>query len=232
MTALPSRGDEQRRGRHLQAQTGMGMSIAGPDPKQHEARRLSKLLADHVRSLTGDRVSLGDIANFLGTRSIGAWLLVLALPMVLPVPAPGISVLFGVPLIILSVQLMLGYRRAWIPGPLARRSIARADYGAMVDRMLPSLRRFERMVRPRASWLANDWAKVPVGLICVVLATIITLPIPLGHIAPGTAICLLALGLMEHDGVVIGVGFVAAVVALVCVASAGAVNAVHHWFIG
>jgi len=50
----------------------------------------------------------------------------------------------------------------------------------------------------------------------------------------GTAICLLALGLMEHDGVVIGVELVAAVLALVdvTVASAGAVNAVHHWFIG
>jgi hypothetical protein len=52
--------------------------------------------------------------------------------------------------------------------------------------------------------------------------------------APGTAICLLALGLMEHDGVVIGLGFVAAAVALVIVsvASAGAVNAVHYWFTG
>jgi hypothetical protein len=49
-----------------------------------------------------------------------------------------------------------------------------------------------------------------------------------------TAICLLALGLMERDGVVIGVGFVAAVLALVIVslASTGAVNAVHHWFSG
>src|SRR6266853_306323 len=100
MTALPSRGDEQRRGWHLQAQTGMGMSIAGPDPRQHDARRLSELLAAHVRSLMGDSVSLGDIANFLGARSIGAWLLMLALPMVLPVPAPGISVRFGVPLMI------------------------------------------------------------------------------------------------------------------------------------
>jgi hypothetical protein len=63
---------------------------------------------------------------------------------------------------------------------------------------------------------------------------IITLPVPLGHVAPGTAICLLALGLMERDGVVIGIGFVAAVLAvlIVTLASAGAVNAMHHWFSG
>jgi hypothetical protein len=29
---------------------------------------------------------------------------------------------------------------------------------------------------------------------------------PVGHIAFGTAICWLALGLMKHDGVVIGIG--------------------------
>ena len=75
---------------------------------------------------------------------------------------------------------------------------------------------------------------MPVGVICFVLAAIITLPIPLGHLAPGTAICLLALGLMEHDGIVIGVGFTAAVLAFVIVtlASAGAVDALRHWFLG
>jgi hypothetical protein len=66
------------------------------------------------------------------------------------------------------------------------------------------------------------------------LNQIITLPIPLGHVAPGTAICLLALGLMERDGIVIGIRFVAAVLAvlIVTLTSAGAVTAVHHWFSG
>jgi hypothetical protein len=179
-------------------------------------------------------VSLGEIVNCLGERSIGACLLVLALPMVLPVQLPGISSLFGVPLMILSAQLMLGSRRAWTPGPLARRSIARADYAAMVGRMLPTLRRCERIVRPRAAWLANDWVKRPIGLICFVLATIIVFPIPLGHVLPGMAICLLALGLTEHDGVVIGLGFAATALALVIVAaaSAGVFALAHHWFAG
>ena len=205
-----------------------------PDPEQHDARSLSALLAEHARTVASERVSLADIADFLGTRSIGAWLLILALPMVLPVPAPGISVLFGIPLMMISAQLALGGRRAWLPAFILRKSMARADYVALMARMQPAVERLERLVRPRAFWLANDWAKMPIGLICLVLAMIITLPIPLGHVAPGSAICLLALGLMERDGVVIGIGFVAAVLALVIVtlASAGAVNALHQWFIG
>jgi hypothetical protein len=200
-----------------------------PDPEHHDARGLSELLAEHARTVRSERFSLADIADFLGPRSIGAWLLFLALPMALPVPMPGISILFGVP----SVQLALG-RRAWLPAFVLRRPIWRTDYVALVARMQPALERFERLVRPRASLLASDWAKVPVGVTCFVLAAIITLPIALGHLAPGTAICLLALGLMEHDGIVIGVGFAAAVLAFVIVtlASTGAVNALHHWLIG
>ena len=205
-----------------------------PDPDHHNARGLSELLAEHARTVASERVSLADIADCLGPRSIGAWLLILALPMVLPVPAPGISVLFGIPLMMISGQLALGGRRAWLPAFILRQSMARADYVALVARMRPAVERFERLVRPRAAWLATDWTKIPIGLICLLLAAIITLPIPLGHVAPGTAICLLALGLMERDGVVIGSGFAAAALALVIVtvASAGAVNAVHHWFMG
>jgi len=205
-----------------------------PDPGHHDARGLSELLAEHARTVRSERVSLADIADVLGTRSIGAWLLILASPMVLPVPAPGISVLFGVPLMIISAQLALGGRRAWLPAVILRQSMARKDYVALMVHVQPAVEHFERIVRPRALWLANDWAKIPIGLSCLVLAMIITLPIPLGHVAPGTAICLLALGFMERDGVVIGIGFVAAVLALVIVtlASAGAVNALHHWFIG
>ena len=55
-------------------------------------RGLSELLAEHAATIKSSRVSLGDIADLRGTRSIGVWLLVLALPMVLPGPVPGISV--------------------------------------------------------------------------------------------------------------------------------------------
>ena len=135
---------------------------------------------------------------------------------------------------IISAQLALGARRPWLPAFILRQSMTRADYVLLIARMQPAVERFERLVRPRASWLANDWAKIPIGLICFVLAAIITLPIPLGHLAPGAAICLLALGLMEHDGIVVGIGFATAVLAflIVTLASASAVGAVRHWFLG
>ena len=193
--------------------------------------RLSDLLMRQAAMVTSERVTLGDMAEFLGDRSIGGLLLVLALPMALPVPAPGISVLFGVPLIVISAQLALGYRRPWLPARLARRSVTRSSFTAIVYRILPTLRRLERIVRPRAGWLAGSWARVPAGIICLVLAVIITLPVPLGHVVPGTAISVLALGLIERDGIAIAAGiFIAALgLVLVIIASAGILNAARLW---
>lgn len=198
-----------------------GVTARAPDQPQ----RLSDVLLD-CANMAPERVSLAAVARILGRRSIGALLLVLALPVALPIPAPGLSVLFGVPLIVLSAQLMLGRRRAWLPAPLARRSISRAEFVALIERAMPALRRMERTIRPRLEWLAGDWAMAPVGAVCLVLAVIITLPVPLGHVVPGMAISLLALGLVERDGLAIGLGLTTAVAALALVAAASKAIAV------
>lgn len=196
------------------------------DPFPH----LSNALQSIAVSGTGD-LDLATISRQLGRRSIGALLLVLALPMVLPVPAPGISVLFGVPMILVSAQLMLGRRSAWLPQRVARRSIGRADFVAFVERAMPTLRYLERIIRPRITWLAGDWAMIPVGAVCLILAAIIALPVPFGHLVPGAAIAVLAMGVIEKDGLAIGAGLVMALIGLIIVvlASAGLVAALRTW---
>jgi hypothetical protein len=180
----------------------------------------SDALEMFAETITSERIDLATISRFMGQRSIAALLLVLALPMVVPIPVPGPSVLFGVALILVSAQLFFRRRYVWLPQRLARCSVPRSDFIAFVKRSLPVLRALERLVRPRISWLSAEWATVPVGAVCVLLATIIALPIPLGHVAPGIAISVLALGLIEADGLVIGLGLIAASLAVVIVAVA------------
>jgi len=203
-----------------------GLSGAGV-PFSH----LSSALQSMAGSNSG-RFDLGTISRQLGRRSIGALLLVLALPMALPIPTPGLSVLFGIPLILVSAQLMLGRRSAWLPQRVARRSVARADFIALVDKALPILHRVERIVRPRVAWMVGNWAMVPVGAVCLVLAVIIALPVPLGHVVPGAAISVMALGVIERDGIAIGTGLITALIGLtiVVLASAELVANLRAWF--
>ena len=167
-----------------------------------------------------ERVELGTISQLMGSRSIGALLLFFALPMVLPIPMPGISIVFGIPLIVISVQLLFGHRHAWLPARLARRSIARIDLSVYIQKALPTLHRIESVLRPRIEGLTGNKAMRLVGSACLILALIITLPIPFGHLVPGLAISAMALGLIERDGLIVGAGLFIALIALLIVAMA------------
>jgi hypothetical protein len=59
-----------------------------------------------------------------------------------------------------------------------------AGFLRLVEHLLPALRRLERVLRPRMAWLAGDWASILVGLTCLVLPIIITLPIPWSSLYP------------------------------------------------
>jgi hypothetical protein len=173
-----------------------------------------RLLAGAV---TSERLKLSTIAQFMGRRSVGALLLILALPMVVPIPAVGTSVLFGIPLILISAQLSLARRQVWLPKRLANVSIKRSDFAAFVDAALPMLRRAEWLVRPRVLWMTDNWVMVPVSVVCMALSIIIALPIPLGHMLPGLAICVFALGILERDGLAIAPGLMTSMIALTVV---------------
>lgn len=215
------------------------MRVAAGNDSRHQTPEaplghitFSDRLAHLVSEFPADRVGVGALVNALGRRSIGAVLLVLALPMALPVPTPGFSILFGVPLILVSVQMVLGRRTVWLPAAIAAKSVRRSDLFALINRALPLLRRLERVVHPRLACLATGWMLIPVGAICAVLGVIIALPIPLGHVGPGTAISILALGLIERDGLTIGLGMLAAAVAtaVVVAATLGLAGGVYAWF--
>ena len=192
---------------------------------------LSAILEIRANALDGKRVSMGELLTLLDDRSIWALLLLLALPMAIPIPAPGLSVPFGACMVLISVQLALGRDHAWIPERLGRRSMEVSAFTKVVRSVLPTLRRLEKIVRPRRRWLAGDWMRIPVGVICLILALIITLPIPLGHVVPGTAIALFSLGMMERDGITVWAGLVTTLagIALVILASQGVYAGFDHW---
>jgi len=72
-----------------------------------------------------------------------------------------------------------------------------------------------RLVRPgRMQALAGDGVSYVLGLPVFVLAVAVALPIPFGNIIPVTAICFMALGLIERDGLIVLLGLLLTVVAL------------------
>lgn len=175
-------------------------------------RPLSALLREIADDSTRERVSVGDLLAALRDRALGALLFVFAFPNALPLP-PGSSSVLGAPLLFLAAQLALG-RPPWLPRLIAERSMTRADFAVLVDRIAPWLARAERLLRPRLSVLAAPPFEYVVGLVCLALAVILVLPIPLGNMLPALAITVLALGILERDGVWVLAGLAIAVLAV------------------
>jgi hypothetical protein len=174
--------------------------------------KLSDILTELAGEPSRDRVSVADLVALMGDRACAAFMFIFALPNVLPTP-PGVSTLLGTPLVILAAQLTLG-RRPWLPKVITARSMPRKDLVALVGRVAPWLAKAERLLKPRASALARPPAEYAVGGICVILAVILLLPIPLGNMVPALAVCLFSLGILERDGIWILAGLVATAAAV------------------
>ncbi|MBB3773206.1 hypothetical protein FHS55_003837 [Angulomicrobium tetraedrale] len=185
-----------------------GAEEAPPD----DTTRLSQILNRIASDSTQERIAIGDFLRVLQERAFGPLLLIFALPNVIPTP-PGTSTVLGAPLVFLTLQLALG-RSPWLPPLISRRSIARKDFAAFVAKATPWLARAERLLRPRLGLFAHPPAEYLVGFICFVLAVVLILPIPLGNMLPALAICILALGILERDGIWILIGAVVAIASL------------------
>nr|WP_198139722.1 MULTISPECIES: exopolysaccharide biosynthesis protein [Chelativorans] len=160
-----------------------------------------------------ERISVNDLVVAMGDRAFGALMLVFALPNVLPTP-PGTSGLLGLPLVYLAAQLMLG-QRPWLPKFIGSRSIRREDFAAFIERAAPWLRRAERLLRPRLVFLVSPAAERLVGAVCLVLAIVLFLPVPLGNMLPALSISVFSFGILGRDGLWVICGVLLAVISAV-----------------
>lgn len=172
---------------------------------------LSALLQGLAQRPGRERIAVRDLIDALGERALGALLFLFAVPNVLPVP-PGTSAVLGLPLVFLAAQLMLG-QRPWLPALLAGRSMSQADFAATVQRIMPWVQRGERLLRPRLGWPVRPPLEYAIGAVCMVLAVVLTLPVPLGNVLPAVSISLLALAIVERDGLCVLAGMGVALLA-------------------
>lgn len=206
-----------------------------PASERPRPRRLSEILTDLADDPARDRIAIADIRDAMGDRAFGALMFVFAVPNTLPVNAPGVSVVLGIPLLFLSLQLMLGFAVPWLPRKVVQATITRPRFAKAMNVIVPWMRRAERLSKPRWSLLASGFAERIIGLVCVVLSAVLILPVPFGNIGPGFAVCVLAFALLERDGKASLTGLATSAAALVLtwgviVAIVKAVSLiVRHW---
>lgn len=161
-----------------------------------------------LASQDGDRLTVGDIVAVLRDRAFALLVVLLGLPNCLPMPPP-IPLVCGLLLLLVAVQIAAGMSAPWLPRRLLGRSIARQDVERAVRRAVPVLQRLERWSRPRMRVFESALGMRGMGLALLTLAMALIVAAPIiGQIPLGLAVCLVGLGLVERDGVVVIAGLV------------------------
>ena len=181
---------------------------------------LSEILRE-LSERAAPTVSVGELMECFGGRAMGALLLIFGLFCILPLP-PGSTTLLGAPLVLLAPQLMFGAGAPWLPAKVRAQTIATADLKRGLPKVLRWLERAEALSRPRLLFLFSAWGQRIVGLVCTVLALVLILPIPLGNMLPAASVSVLALALVQRDGVLAILGY-----ALACLSGGVLVLAAH-----
>lgn len=144
----------------------------------------------------------------LRDRAFAILVVLLGLPNCLPMPPP-IPLVCGLLLALVAVQILAGRSAPWLPSALLRRSVPQDAVARAVARALPVLEKLERWSRPRIELLDSPLAHRLIGfvLFAFALGLIVAAPV-IGQIPLGLGVCLIGLGLVERDGVVVVAGLV------------------------
>jgi hypothetical protein len=192
----------------------LGERFSLPSSIAQPPLRTSEVLCEFARSRTAERVTVGEIVEALGDRGIGVVIAIFAIPNTLPSTVPFGNVLTGIPVILFAAQLMFGMERLYLPGFIARRSIDTAFFKSWTPRVGRLLAWFERLLRPRLLVMTTSNAERAIGILCVLLSIVSTLPIPFGHQLPALGIMLIGLGLIERDGLALLIGSLIGIVGM------------------
>ena len=150
-------------------------------------------------------LTLDEVVEAFGDRGIGALILVLSLMALFPWP-PGGKAVFAAPIILLAVELATQRNEVWLPRWLLKASLNRSAYRKATSRLIRPIRFVENLTRPRLTVFTGPLSEMFIGVICVILAAIMALPIPFGDMLPGLTLIFFALGIMQKDGAAVLLG--------------------------
>jgi hypothetical protein len=200
-----------------------GFEGSAEPPRVAEALRAALARADWVE------ITAGTLVESFGTGAFGLLLILLNLPNVVFAP-PVLAGIAAVPTAVFGAQLLLGQDRPWLPASLLGRPVAAPALGRILAVAGPWLDRLESIGRPRLGWAAGTGARRLLGLVSLVAALIVLIPIPGTNVLPSLSIVVVAIAVMRRDGLLVLLGAALGLAGLlVAVLAAGLLVEAARW---
>ena len=171
---------------------------------KNKPKKTSLIIAEIVESCVEDgTVTVGEFLGRMGHRALAIAILVFSISAVVVGVVPGFSMLMAVPIMFMALQMAMGKNSVYLPKRIREKHISPKHIRGALFQSIPALRWVEKFLRPRATWLTTGMCERIIAGIIVILAGILALPIPMGNFLPSFTISLLALAILERDGVLL-----------------------------
>ncbi len=164
------------------------------DDVRHDLAALLRRLADDGAV---DGLSVAEIRDRLDERAYGLLVLILAIPCLVP-GLYGVPQVVGIAIIILAFQLFCGREEPWLPRWFLNLRAKASWLEGMADFTEKRLGWLERLSRPRLTAFSVGPGE-RFAAVFMILATL-TIVLPLTNTIPSVALSLLAVGLIQRDG--------------------------------
>ncbi len=174
----------------------------------HSTDNLANNLADSFSSQSGpvaksQTVTLNEILGIAGERTFGFLFVLLALPSALPIPAPGYSTPFGILMLLLAVQLIVGRDQPWFPEKFRKQGFDRAKIKGLIEKGIPWLQKIELVAKPRLTPVCTSrTGQMVIGIAIALMSISMMIPIPLTNTLPAIGIFVTGFGLLDDDGAI------------------------------
>ncbi len=179
---------------------------------------LESVFETALNETDGDEVSVGELMDRFGHRSVGPFFLVMGLITVVPPLGgiPGLPAIVGLIILLFSVQMLFGMDHVWLPAKVEEMALSKDKIGTAHDKLSGVLGEIDRFVTHRLEWAAGGAARYAAAVLVSLMAlALIPLElVPFAVAIPGIAISLIGLGLMAKDGAVMLFAFAVAAAAI------------------
>ncbi|EPN4262673.1 exopolysaccharide biosynthesis protein [Vibrio vulnificus] len=163
---------------------------------ENQRSRTSDVIVELINQAQSPGITLRNLTDRLGDRTFGMLLMLIALFNVLPL----VSIIGGILIATLGLQMILGRRKAWLPSVILDRELPNEKVQAILRTFEPKVRKLEQYIYPRIQYMEAPVVDQVNGCIILLLGLLISLPFPFTNIAPAFVVMIMGLGLMERDG--------------------------------
>lgn len=187
---------------HDNAYYDKGDSKSDPSSSEHS---LTAVLEQLEPNEDADKISIGDIMDSLNSKGFGPLIFAPALIAIMPTGGiPGVPTICGVIITLISVQMLFGKERPWLPQFVDNISFDEDKLHKGVNIASKATKWIDKLVKPRLKSLTSDKAKKAAAALCI-FAALAMIPlelVPFAVMIPAASVILFAISLITEDGYV------------------------------